>query len=264
MEKNIVYSWLAAIILLLVSSCTKPIEPENPHQQSDTVSAFVRAVITAPDRQNQIWQIRGRDTLSNGIVGYVRTDGFNGTRNGEIVQSYSDCFHNLNPQNSYINLTITKSSNVIIYDTKTIELSSIISRFDSLRSWDREQLQIIFKAPSSIVVPFYVSSSLVVRSVQWERSKIQERYLPSNGNTWSIRSIYITEFKALYAQTYFSFESHLRSKLDSVAIVIEKYDRNKGYISGKFYVEYTNLMSSEIIRIQNGVFENVKLRAFVD
>jgi hypothetical protein len=74
MKKAILYSWLVATMLLLVSSCTKPLAPETLQDEPDTAKSYVRAYVQTPNL-NQIWEVRNLDTLSKGVVGSIAANG---------------------------------------------------------------------------------------------------------------------------------------------------------------------------------------------
>ena len=65
------FALISMALLWSLESCTKPISPEPTPEEPDTVKSYVRAVITAPNMTNQLWEVRRPDTLSNGVVGFI-------------------------------------------------------------------------------------------------------------------------------------------------------------------------------------------------
>jgi hypothetical protein len=248
---------LMLIVLCLLSSCKQPSGPE-PTIEPDTVRSYVRAIITAPGTVNQLWEVRRPDTLSNGVVGVVYADGSRGTRTGDVAAAYIDCFHNTNPNNNVIAITIRHPTNVSIYRTVIGQQRDI----DSLRTWEQKELQFLFIVPTTIEAPFTPTK---LRAFVFTHSQVQEQYLPSSGNQWSIYTLFAPYYKVLY-NLFFADSAEIiyKSEVKEAFLIIDYYDSVKHRISGRFHFRVIGSINKEVIDIRDGVFDNVKLRVFSD
>lgn len=141
----------AFLLAGLMAGCKPTIKPE-PVPEPDTVRSYVRAIVTAPGKTNELWEVRRPDTLSDGIVGVLYTNGAKGTRQGESASSYIDCFHNTIPQYGSIRITIRQCDN-LLYTT----VIGPQGQQDSLRTWNQNELSFAFYAPEKIMDTYELS-----------------------------------------------------------------------------------------------------------
>jgi hypothetical protein len=244
---------ILGVALLLLESCTKPIGPvvEVP----DTVKSYVRAIITAPDMTNQVWEVHYPDTVSKGIVGFTSYSGAEGVREGDPAVSYIGCLHNLNPNNQSISLTIWYP-----HDVKTEQLLAGTANYiDSLRTWQEDRLEFLFVAPPAITAPYTPTK---LRAFRWKSLGWAERYIPTSSNQWNIRALPYTNYQVSYILT--SYDTLDKATIQEATLTIDRYDLEKKRISGRFSFRAIGSINGETIEIRNGVFDNVRLRAFSD
>lgn len=243
--------WGAAALLPV--SCTKPVGPGG--NEPDTVKSVVRATITAPGMTNQLWEVHYPDTVSNGVLGFTRLDGTQGTRKGDLALSDIGCFHNLNPNDPLISITIWYP-----HDIKTGQLVAGTTNYiDSLRTWQEEQLEFLFVAPATIIAPY---SPPTLRGFRWKSLSATEQYVPTSLNQWNIQALWSTNYEISYSST--SYLALYQSTIQEATLTIDRYDLDKKRVSGRFSFRVVGSIHGEVIEIKNGVFENVRLRAFSD
>lgn len=247
--------FLLTIVLWSLESCTTTIGPEAT-EEPDTVKSYVRAIVTTPDMTNQVWEVRRPDTISNGKVGFFNSRNVLDTRQGEAVYTYIGCNHNLDPDNNNISIVISKPKNVRIYAT---QINNIDQRLDSLRTWEEEELRFLFIAPPVIVAPF---SPGTLRAFSWTRTQASEVNVIVSSGVLSLQTKYNVIYSANY-NLYFAdnpiYEKKYSSTILEASLTIDKYDREKGRISGRFSFHVIGSIGKEDISIRDGVFENVKL-----
>ena len=255
---SIFRSWMlcvgSIIVLLSLSGCVKPIGPDP--NQPDTVKSFVRATITAPGMTNQLWEVHYPDTVSNGVLGFTRYDGTQGTRKGDLILSNIDFFHNLNPNNQSIKLTVWYPHDLKI--RQLVASGSSDNYIDSLRTWQEEQFEFTFVAPATITAPYTPTK---LRAFSWESLGWAERYVPSSyTNQWYIQALPYTNYQVSYI--YDSDLKLYQSTIQEATLTIDRYDLDKKRVSGRFSFRVVGSIHGEVIEIKNGVFDNVRLRAF--
>jgi hypothetical protein len=243
-------------LLWSLESCTQPISPE-PTEKPDTIKSYVRAIVTTPDMTNQLWEVRTPDTVSDGKVGFFNAHGSLGTRQGQVAYTFVSCDHNLDPKNNSISLFIRKPKNVRIYAT---QINNIDQRLDSLRTWEIEELALLFIAPDKIITPF---SPATLRAFSWVKTQASEVNLIVASGVLSLQ----TRYSGIYSVEYNLYalnpihENKYSSTILEASLTIDKYDREKGRISGRFSFHVIGSIGKEDISMRYGVFENVKLWA---
>jgi hypothetical protein len=157
--------------------------------------------------------------------------------------------------------TISKNpKNIRIYKT---EINNIDARLDSLRTWEIEEFEFLFIAPDKIITPF---SPATLRAFSWVKTQASEVNLIVASGVLSLQTRYSAVYSALYDLYALdpSYDKLYSSTILEASLTIDKYDREKGRISGRFSFHVIGSIGKEDISIRDGVFENVKLRAFSD
>jgi hypothetical protein len=209
---------------------------------------------------NQVWEVRRPDTISNGKVGFFNSRNVLDTRQGSVVYTFIRCYHNLSTNNNYISIVINNPKNVRIYAT---QINNIDQRLDSLRTWEEEELRFLFIAPPVIVTPF---SPGTLRAFSWIKTQASEVNLIVSSGVLSLQ----TRYSAVYSVEYILnaqisvYGNKYSSTILEASLTIDKYDKEKGRISGRFSFHVIGSINKEDISIRDGVFDNVKLTTFSD
>jgi hypothetical protein len=254
MKKDILYPWLAAILLLL-SSCAKPLAPETPQDEPDTAKSYVRAYVQTPNL-NQIWEMRNRDTLSKTIVGGVSANGIMFTRSGELACDNVYCLKFA----SGFSFVFKNVRDLEIRTQRNVNSVLLYGQIDSLRSWKQEKLTFQFETSANITGEVTTSVS---SGFGWSEFKVQENFAPPASNNasqeWTIVSFHSNVVDVQYNVVLSKNDYMYRSTIDSAYVTITNYDSIKKRISGRFSFKVVGSINKEVIELRDGVFENVQV-----
>lgn len=246
-----------AVLLLLLSSCIKvPIEPIEDLVEPDTVKSFIRATVRTPNI-NAVWESKTPDTLSNGYFEIKQPNGTTISRNGITIRNLISCFNGIGKSTSSIALYVNAQSNL---ETKAYILRN--GNYDSIRYWKEYRLEFTFKSPNTIRVPTTIPSDSLF-SFEWTETRWQEQEVgssQSNGTTtWSITALFNNLLSVQYLQGYTN-QPLYNSIIQQGEVTITRYDTQKKRLSGRFKLRVISKSSNTIIDIDDGVFENVRLK----
>lgn len=245
--------------LLLLSACVKPVQPEEIIEP-DTVKSFIRATLRTPTL-NAAWEAKSPDTLSKGNFEIKQPNGMIVSRDGITIRNLISCFNGIGKTTSSIALYVNAQSNL---ETKAYVRRNGIH--DSLRYWREYRLEFTFKSPSIIRVPLTLPSDSLF-SFEWTEMQWQEQEVgssqPNGVTTWSITALFSNLLSVQYLQGYTN-QSLYNSIIQQGEVTITRYDAQKKRLSGHFRLRVMSKSSNTIIDIEDGIFENVRLKVQQD
>jgi hypothetical protein len=246
------FCFLAALMFL---SCCKqsPVGPLPRKDEPDTVKSSVRAIINAPLMYNERWEFRNRDTLSGDTIGVLFPNGTT-IRSGRVIRNSSFCLHYLPTNNSNSSLSI----NFKRVNNLEFQLSrDFYGRIDSLRYWDEQDLIFSFNIPDAIITPFETHT---LRVFAWKQQLGYEAFTyRSAGGPPYISDFYSKLVEVISWNPPYASDGHDSSKVTAAQIIIDRFDRDKRRISGRFSFRVVGAIKKEVIDIQEGVFDNVQV-----
>jgi hypothetical protein len=254
MKKNIGYSWMIAVLLLILSSCTKPLGPEEPKDEPDTAKSYLRINVYTPN-VNELWELKNKDTLSSGIVGGILSNGQAFSRTGVPIWQSIGAMHTISSSKNYFALGFVYAKN-LTYTTYRNQANAL----DSLRAWNKYNLYLSFTLPTSFKTPITLDT---LTNLDWFEYQVSEKYVPPsnpNATAWYIQDLYSTIVTVRYSLAAPELNDILyKSNVVQVSFTIDKYDREKKRIFGRFSFKVIGSINKEVIELRDGVFENVRV-----
>lgn len=243
----IIFRTIVGMLLLVALSCCK--QPTTPsglvtsgEDRPDTVHSIVKATIDGVP-----WVLETPGILSPGAI----TSAGILVRTGSILVGQAFLHHNAEPFNNYITLHCTRSSNLTSADFRTRDGS-----VDALRTWDDEDMVIMYIAPLTITAPFTPDT---LRASGYIKTQRAEQYLPGQ-QPGTFRIVDIE--RAVYVSTAYNRYSQFPQSNDSsiyASLILTQYDLIKHRAAGRFSFTIIDRQTKQTVEIKDGTFENVPL-----
>jgi hypothetical protein len=137
------------------------------------------------------------------------------------------CFHNLNPNNNYFNAIFTRGDNLAAWSYYTSPDSVYLGK---LYSWDKDELSIMFVAPSNVKPPFQLDS---LRSFSFSQTR-RKHQVDINRGLYRFQAQDSAVFFYEWYSAYWPWPQD--DSLVKASLTLDEYDATRCRASGRFYI----------------------------